>query len=320
MDRLPELLQQVLPKSPDEAVKGTELIEKLRTAGLLETEWTDQSLRSRFSQLAHQENSVIAKRDGQHGYYLRPPVDQTQEVRPRQEQGGSRNNQREEKFRSIFMASVLREGELPVHIEHSAAARQTAGLNLWKFPDVVSLRWDVLGQDDRGRQVLNRAVLDVRKSLGEQPFQISSTELKVSVTSSNLRQLFFQCVSNSKWAHIAQLVIAADIADEAVANELRRLGASYGVSVTTFSLTEEDLDKLPAADKIRSADEVEQLLGRALSIRSIVSAPEKDTLDWEHIKDMQSQHDDFNDIFRWISKSIEDCRPHGYLDWKQQFG
>jgi hypothetical protein len=171
-----------------------------------------------------------------------------------------------------------------------------------------------------GRAILNPAVLDVRRSLGEQPFKLSSTELKVDVTSATLRSLFFQCVSNSRWAHAAQLVVASDIIDEAPANELRRLGASYGVSVMTFSLTAADLDRLPGANLISSADEVESKLGRPLSVTNIVTAAEKDFLDWEHIKDMQDQHEDFTRIFRWISKSISDCRPHTFLYWLKEFG
>ncbi|MBL8545460.1 MAG: hypothetical protein JNL81_03300 [Hyphomonadaceae bacterium] len=324
MDRLPQLLEQVLPKSPDKAIKGTELVPLLRNAGLREDEWTDESLRSRFSQLVRQETSVIAKRVGQHGYYLRPEVSNPSEAPSTQEQEGdtprTRDDQGEEKFRSIFMAWCEREGELPVHIEHTNANRQTAGLNLWKFPDVVSLRWDVLNNDDRGRPILDQAILDVRKTLGEQPFRISSTELKVELTAGTLRQVFFQCVSNSRWAHNARLVVATDILDEALASEIQRLGASYGVSVTTFSLTKEDLSRLPPANKIQSADQVEEKLGRKLSVTTVVSAAEKDFLDWEHIKDMQEQHDHFRKIFRWIAKSIADYRPHSFDHWLEHYG
>jgi len=37
-------------------------------------------------------------------------------------------------------------------------------------------------------------MLQVRQGLGDQPFRIISTELKVDITSVSLREAFFQCV------------------------------------------------------------------------------------------------------------------------------
>jgi hypothetical protein len=324
MDRLSEFLEKVLPASPDEALGGRDLITRLRQAGF--DELSDDSLRTMFSTLVKKGTSVIARRDGQHGYYKRTdikasePAGMTDEDRPQVAQPGSRNDQLEEKFRAIYMAWCRREGTFPVHIEHTRGRRQTAGLNAWKFPDVVSVEWDVLDEDARGRLVLDRPILEVRKSLGEQPFKLSSIELKFGITSSTLRSFFFQCVSNSRWAHVSRFAIASDVTDEAVANELRRLGASYGISVVTFSLSEQDLDKLPAANSISDADDVEEKLGRPLSVNVLVNTPDRDFLDWEHIKDMQDQHEDFNSIFGWISRCIADCKPYQYEDWKEQYG
>jgi hypothetical protein len=111
-------------------------------------------------------------------------------------------------------------------VEHTKGLRQRAGINKWKFPDVVLLRWEVGSVTDRGFR-LDKDLLEVKRSLGEQPFRLTSAELKVELTASTLRESFFQCVSNSKWAHTAQLTVANRLIDEVVVEELRRLGASY---------------------------------------------------------------------------------------------
>lgn len=323
MDRLSELLKDVLPKNAEEAVSANELITRLRRVGLPESEWSDAGLKTRFSQLKSQETSVIARRDGRHGYYLRPntlidggtsaaPSRKTSEADPH----AGRDGQREEKFRAIYMAWCDRDNELPVLIEHTRANRQLAGMNRWKFPDVVAVRWEVLEFDSVGRPILNEAILSVRQSLGEQSFRLSSTELKVEITASNLRESFFQCVSNSRWSHSARLAIASDVADEAIANELRRLGSSYGVSVISFSLTNEDLDKLPKASEITSIEMVEEKLARPLVKTTLVLANDRESLDWEHIRDVQQQHDDYELLFKWISKSMKDSKPHKFNTWR----
>lgn len=323
MDRLTELLAQVLPAEPEKAVKGPELVLLLRKAGLLETEWNDASLRSRFSQLVGDTNSVIAKRPSQHGYYKRSQTDNEQAAgaKPKDEKvpSSGRESQAEEKFRSVYMAWARSENEYPVHIEHTEGKSQRAGLNVWKFPDVVSVAWDVLQIDEGNREVhpLDSDVLNVRRSLGEQPFKLSSTELKVEVSASTLREIFFQCVSNSRWAHKSRLAIAADLEDEILVKELQRLGASYGVSVLTFALSREDIQKLPSASQITDLNGVEKVLGRDLKVTTISAPADRDIVDWEHIKDMQLQHEEFRRMFRWISKCINDARAYPYNTWKK---
>lgn len=333
MDRLLELLRRVLPQNPDDAIGGAELIQRLRAQGLAPAELTDNALRTYFSVLVKEESSPITRRQGQHGYFLRANLEDvdaagTPEERPAVEQDGrldgaqgQRDEQREEKFRSVYLAWSKRNSEFPVHVEHVEARRQPRGLNEWKFPDVVSVVWDVLKVNNNGILMLDDANLAVRASLGERPFRLSSTELKVGLSRANLRSAFFQCVSNSRWAHSSRLVIANPIDDELVVRELQRLGVSYGVAVQTFSLTEAQLDQLPAADRIVDADEVERLLGgNLLTVTTLVDPGEREVLDWEHIKDMQENHTVFRQLFSWISKCIDDKLPHQFEVWRRTWG
>jgi hypothetical protein len=315
-ERLNDLLPQVLPASADKAVWGTALINLLRRKGVKDPEPT---LRAYFSTMSGDPTSVIAKVDKGHGYYLRPseatPSPKTVKSSPSLSSGPNRRaDQQEEKFRSLFMRRAQQEQIFPVHIEHTRAIRQQAGINKWKYPDVVSVKWGVISEDGQ----LNKDMLEVRQSLGEQPFRIFSTELKIDVTPSTLRETFFQCVSNSRWAHTAQLAIATKISDAKVAEELERLGTSYDVSVISFGLTVELLDTLPSATELLKAsdEKIEQYLA-SVKYETISSGQERDSLDWEHIQDLQTQHPDMVDFFRWIAKCLSDGHAYDRDTWEK---
>jgi hypothetical protein len=192
--------------------------------------------------------------------------------------------------------------------------RQQAGINKWKYPDVVAVKWGVL-KDDGG---LDKDLLQVRQGLGDQPFRIISTELKVDVTPGSLREVFFQCVSNSRWAHSAQLAIACKITDEKVAEELKRLGTSYDVSVVSFGLSQEFLTALPSAESLLGSSEAAMEKHFAsIKFETIASGQERDALDWEHIRDLQTQHPAMIDFFAWIARCLRDGQAHSRDTWER---
>ncbi len=328
-DQLNKLLPTVLPANPDDALNGTEL-RKLVTP-LLEGEYSENSIRSHFSVMSADPTSPIAKVDQGHGYYLRPTAQPPTQrsspggrepivpsvVAPSPEETGARTAQREEKFRSVYMRYSELTNQFPMHVEHTKGSRQRAGINKWKFPDLVLLRWEVGEVTDIGFR-LTREVLEVKRSLGEQPFKLISVELKVELAAASFREAFFQCVSNSKWAHSAQLAVATKISDETLAEELRRLGTSYDVSVISYGLDPEFLDGLPAADKILKLDasEFEEIAAR-ISITRVATGRDRENLDWEHLRDLRIQSEEFNSLFRWTAYCLEKKSPYRYEDWER---
>lgn len=323
-DQLIKILPEVLPKTSDKPINGTRLIEKVSSR--LDGDYAEASLRQHFSVLSGEPTSPIARVDQGHGYYLRPSADLVQaptetplcegSQAPETEAYAGRNEQREEKFRALFLRWGKLNNQFPMQIEHTRGNRQKAGINKWKFPDVVVLRWEVGEVTDRGFR-LEKDLLEVKKSLGEQPFHLTSIELKVELSASTLREAFFQCVSNSKWAHAAQLTVACKIADELVAEELRRLGASYDVSVVSFGLELGQLDSLPAADiLLKSLDgEIEQHVSK-IAVTRLSPGRDRDNLDWEHVRDLRAQSPDINDLFRWIAFCLEKKAPYTVDHWR----
>jgi len=107
---------------------------------------------------------------------------------------------------------------------------------------------DVKESNDEGN-ILDSDMLEIRKSLGDQPFQMISNELKIEANHNNFREYLFQCVSNSMWAHKAQLVFACAINDLKLETELSRLGTSYDVTIISYGISNNELDKLPMLKK-----------------------------------------------------------------------
>ncbi|MEO8662978.1 MAG: hypothetical protein ABI693_31255 [Bryobacteraceae bacterium] len=204
-----------------------------------------------------------------------------------------------------------------MHVEHTRASNSAAGKNHWKFPDVVLLNWGVWEVTDQGNR-LDPNLLAVKTSLGEQPFSLQSTELKVRLTMPDFRESFFQCVGNSKWAHSASLVSANSIDDKTLSDELRRLGTSYDVSVVSYGLTTEFLESLPnASDILKMADsEFEEKIAPRISVTRISSGKQRAELDWEHIRDLRKLSPEFRSLFEWIAHCLAQKRAYRFLDFQ----
>jgi hypothetical protein len=321
-EQLREILSEngVLPDDPNDAIFGSELIEKIRSRV---KDYSDNSVRQTFSALAGDPTSPLAKVTHGIGYYRRPSAGSPGSDRSDDSEAGAageseagRGGQPEEKFRAFFMRHAWLRSSFPVKVEHTAGAQQPAGVNKWKFPDVVVLDWEV-GDQDEDAFILDRSLLEVKRRLGQQPFRLSSVELKVELTLGNFREYFFQCVSNSKWAHVAHLALATPVSDSLLESELRRLGASYGVAISHFPFTRKELEDLPPAQKLlkMSEDEFEKpASGR--SPTSIATGTPRTELDWDHIRDMRAQSPEFRDIFNWIARCLRDSRAYTFSNFQ----
>jgi hypothetical protein len=318
-EQLNGLYPKVLPSDPSKAINGTELLEKVRP---LLGKFAEDSIRQYFSLMSQDPTSSIAKKADGHGYYLRTAESRagTEPAAPEMvgEQGG-REPQLEEKFRSIYMRYSEQEqgNQFPIHVEHTRAARRDAGVNYWKFPDIVVLTWEVGKPTDQGYR-LDPDLLAIKTSLGEPPFSLRSVELKVSLSLLNFRERFFQCVSNSKWAHSAELAVANTLDDDTLSRELRRLGASYDVSIVSYGLSSELLVSLPSASEIlkMEAADFEKQIAEKISISRLSTGKQRPTLDWEQINDLRDLKA-FPLLFEWVAHCLDRKRPYRFSEFQQ---
>jgi hypothetical protein len=322
-EQLTILLPGVLPDTPEKAVNGTELMKYVRPK--LTGVYADASLRQHFSRMAADSTSVIAKVDSGHGYYLRKPAvpapgpDHTSgsaaTAQPPESTPAGIGALPEEKFRALFMRYTELENRFAMRVDHTRAERAEAGVNKWKFPDVVLLDWDVGKVVDEGYR-LDKNLLEVKRGLGEQPFRLTSVELKVALTLAGFRENFFQCVSNSKWAHHSLMAVAHPLDDMTLVEELRRLGTSYDVSIISYSLDPQRFQNLPTAEKITSmTDEEFDQVANLVKVSTVATGRQRPGLDWEHINDMRDRTKDYVVLFEWIAHCLKEGRAFSYADF-----
>lgn len=317
-EQLIQKLPSILPKNPDEAINGTDLIDKVKP--LLSDTFSDNSIRQHFSVLANEPSSPIARVEKGQGYYLRLLTNNSSNAsleKPNDSELG-RGGQLEEKFRAIFIRSQETTNRFPMYVEHTKSVKSRAGQNKWKYPDVIVLDWEVGEATDTG-YVLAKELLEVKKSLGEQPFKLTSVELKFELTTASFRESFFQTVSNSKWAHVAILAVAGKIEDEILAKELRRLGASYDVNVVSYGMEISQLESFPSAQEISNMDDsrFDKEIVPFLSIKTVATGKERSTLDWEHIRDLRTLNGDFDNLFRWVAYCLDKKKAYKFDDYQK---
>lgn len=147
-------------------------------------------------------------------------------------------------------------------------ARNTRGKggNMWLFPDLVgiedlSLRW-------------HREVKDCIREAAQRRAKLWSFEVKLLVNSANVRETYFQAVSNSTWANVGYMV-AVDIAASAI-RELRVLSGLHGIGVIKLD--------------IRNLSESEIL----------IPSLERPDVDWDTANRIAEENDDFVDYVKLV--------------------
>lgn len=100
-------------------------------------------------------------------------------------------------------------------------------LNTWLHPDLVGFSFPVTEWEN--------ALIQLSAEIGSPFVKFYSFELKRELNVQNLREAFFQTVSNSSWAHYGYLVTAKLSTEESFLEELQRLSQRFGVGVIVLN-------------------------------------------------------------------------------------
>lgn len=112
-------------------------------------------------------------------------------------------------------------------IRHNECKKSTAGECKWNYPDIVGVYFPYNkyfpynGYKEETLKFLHHT--------GQKRHKLFSFELKKELSFSNLKESYFQAVSNSTWANEGYLVVKN--IKEDVLDELRRLNQSFGIGV-----------------------------------------------------------------------------------------
>jgi hypothetical protein len=132
--------------------------------------------------------------------------------------------------------------------------------NRWMYPDVV-------GMEDLGAE-WHQEVRDCVNLYSDKRTKLWSFEVKLLINRSNVRECFFQTVSNSSWANFGYLV-AAEIEGQDTLKELRMLFAAHGIGLIKL-----DADN-PGESQV------------------LIPARERDEIDWGMANRLASENKDF---------------------------
>ena len=147
----------------------------------------------------------------------------------------------------------------------------------WVHPDMVGCYFRM--------QDWKKEVNDFSNAIGVRSIVLYSFELKRELNFTNLRESFFQCVSNSSWANESYLVAARISEDEDFFDELSRLSTSFGIGV--IELDVED----PHSSEI------------------IIPAKYKKNLDLETINKL-AMNNDFKDFLETVKIDLTSTKIH----------
>lgn len=157
-------------------------------------------------------------------------------------------------------------------LNHSKSPK--SGYGEWVHPDIVSCAFPFM-QDGWHSEVAN-----LSRSIGNASIRLCSFELKRKLEMGNLREAFFQAVSNSSWANESYLV-AAKISDgQDFLSELKRLSSSFNIGVIRLHTTNPDLSEI------------------------MLPARYKESLDWDTINKL-AMNKDFKEFLSRVQKDLQ---------------
>ncbi|RVY99733.1 HTH domain-containing protein [Helicobacter pylori] len=107
-------------------------------------------------------------------------------------------------------------------IRHEECKKGEGGECKWNYPDIVGVYFPYNKYKEETLKFLHHT--------GQERHKLFSFELKKELSFSNLKESYFQAVSNSTWANEGYLVVFEEIKDK-VLGELRRLSQSFGIGV-----------------------------------------------------------------------------------------
>ena len=150
--------------------------------------------------------------------------------------------------------------------EKRASNRRGPNGNKWLFPDLVGI--EDLSADWESE------VKDCVNEYGDKRVRLWSFEVKLLLNRSNVREAWFQAVSNSSWANMGYLV-AKEVQDDTM-KELRILSAAHGIGLIRLNVED------PSESEI------------------MIPARERTNVDWDACNRLANENADFKMFIKLI--------------------
>jgi len=182
----------------------------------------------------------------------------------------------ERDLHSLLVAYAFGDSHFKANLKtvfHENSFKATKGQNEWLHPDLVGVYFPF--RDYKSE------TLEIQNHLSITSIKLFSFELKVSLNFDNLRQSYFQAVSNSSWANEGYLVTLNIDDDPTFKDEVRRLNNAFGIGI--IKLNPENIFESEILFPSRINQEI----------------------DWDTVNRLANENSDFNDFLKLIT---EDCK------------
>lgn len=182
----------------------------------------------------------------------------------------------ERDLHSLLVAYALGDTHFKANLKtiyHETSNKGTKGQNEWIHPDLVGVYFPF--------KDYKKETLEIQSHLTISSIKLFSFELKISLSFVNLRECFFQAVSNSSWANEGYLVAININEDPTFRDELRRLNNAFGIGII----------------KLNTENVFESEILFPASI--------KQSIDWDTVNRLANENTDFSDFLKFIT---EDCK------------
>ncbi len=313
-EQLRNILPEILPHDPEEAIKGTELIRLVRLR--LGDDYSDATLRYHFSILSYDATSAIAKVDQGQGYYqrLKKPVGSTSTGRLLF--GGNEVDEdvmqmRFQRLLAIYTRMSVLRSMYPFQL-NGTDGEPLEIKGHWDIPDLVTAEWDLdTSSEDSIR--FDASMLDLRRHLGGPETSLTGVQLKLGLNLENYAAEFFQAVSATRWTLQSELVVAEPLNDEALVETLRSLGNQFGIGITSLGIHVSQIDELPSSREIQamSVDQFEKVQEKLRPQRLTIAAT-RQRIDWQVLSSLRKKHESLGSMVRWLSQCLNRMQP----EWK----
>ena len=158
--------------------------------------------------------------------------------------------------------------------------REGQGGNKWLYPDLV-------GMEDLSSD-WNREIKDCVTEYRDKKTKLWSFEVKKLINRSNVREVFFQSVSNSSWANLGYLV--ASQLEGTAEKELQMLASLHGIGFIRLDVEN------PSESQI------------------MIPAKERTDIDWDTANRLTEENPDFLEYIKSIRKFYQ-TGEIGKSDW-----
>ncbi|GAB3570755.1 HTH domain-containing protein [Spirosoma luteolum] len=182
----------------------------------------------------------------------------------------------ERDLHSILTSYTYGDGHFKANLKtiyHESSSKAIKGQNEWLHPDLVGVYFPFRDYKPE--------TLEIQNYLSITSIKLFSFELKISLNFGNLRQSFFQAVSNSSWANEGYLVALNIDDDPTFKDEVRRLNNAFGIGI--IKLNTENVFESEILFPSRINQEI----------------------DWDTVNRLANENSDFSDFLKLIT---EDCK------------